>query len=167
MTDGVELADELYAALRDLASYTLRRGRSELDPTELVHEAWARVAGAERYSELPRVEFLALCATLMRRLLVDEARKRVVRAQDPARRLTLAGVARAEHGREVDLLGLDDALTRLASVDPRWARVVELRFFGGLSVKQVAEALRVSERTVDRDWTMARAWLKREIERET
>lgn len=156
---------ELYGALRDLAAQALRRGSSELDPTELVHEAWTRVAGIGRYADLPHVEFLALCATLMRRLLVDEARKRIVRGQPPERRLTLSGLAREEHGREVDLLGLDEALTRLAEVDPRWARVVELRFFGGLCVKQAAEALGVSERTVDRDWTMARAWLKRELER--
>lgn len=165
MTDGEELEDELYAALRVLAQRTLRRGRSDLDPTELVHEAWVRVADNGRYADLPRVEFLALCATLMRRLLVDEARKRAVRGQDPARRLTLSGLACEEHGGEVDLLVLDEALNRLALVDPRGARVVELRFFGGLTVAQAAEALAVSERTIDRDWTMARAWLKRELAR--
>ena len=160
-----ELADELYSALRDIALKALRGGRSELEPTELVNETLVRVVGSGRYDDLARVEFLALCATLMRRILVDEARRRVVRGQDANRRLTLAGIAR-EEDTGVDLLGLDEALNRLAGVDPEGARVVELRFFGGLSVADVAEALDVSERKVHRDWVVARAWLKRELGRE-
>ena len=156
-----ELADELYDELRGYARRALRRvpGRC-LDPTDLVHQAWARLS--EKYGAMSRVEFLALCATVMRRMAVDEARR--IARQGPAKhRITLAGLAGEATGGEVDLLELDVALERLRKADERWARIIELRFFGGLSGEEVAQALGLSRRTVTREWTLARAWLKRAL----
>ena len=111
---------------------------------------------------MPRTEFLALCATIMRRLAVDEARRRVAgpRMLD---RITLSGVVQETTGAQVDLLELDEALEALREEDERWARIIELRFFGGLSGEEVAQLMGISRRTVVREWTLARAWLKRAL----
>jgi RNA polymerase sigma-70 factor (ECF subfamily) len=156
-----ELAAELYEALRSLAARTLGRG-SRLDPTDLVHQAWLRLAHAEQFARMPRPEFLALCATVMRRIAVDDGRRRLTERRDPER-ITLSGLTTTETGHEVDLLELDEALEDLESVNERWARIVELRFFGGLSGDEVAGVMGVSRRTVAREWTLARAWLKRKL----
>ena len=156
-----ELASELYEALRALAVRSFGR-RSSLDPTELVHQAWVRLARADNFQTLPRSEFLALCATIMRRIAVDEGRRRLNERRDPER-ITLAGLASGEPASAVDLLALDGALDQLKEVDERWARIVELRFFGGLSGEEVGEVLGLSRRTVTREWTLARAWLKRKL----
>lgn len=154
-----ELADELYETLRGLAQSALRIVPNVLDPTDLVHRAWLELAA--RYGDMPRVDFLALCATIMRRLAVNEARRLGVRSG--GERVTLSGLAHEATGVQVDLLALDEALDRLRETDERWARIVELRFFGGLTSEEVAGLMGVSLRTVTREWTLARAWLKRAL----
>ena len=153
-----ELVGELYDSLRDLARRALQRTPVALDPTDLVHQAWLRLY--QKYQRMPRVEFLALCATIMRRLAVDEARRYANQARSPER-VTLSGFAQETTGIKIDLLQLDDALVLLRKTDSRWARIVELRLFGGLTGEEVAEAMGLSRRTVTREWTLARAWLKR------
>lgn len=155
-----ELAEELYDALRGIAAGALRRAPAGLDPTDLVHKAWLLLS--RKYDDMLRVEFLALCATIMRRLAVDEARKRA-RQRGGLERLTLAGFAGETTGNEVDLLLLDEALGRLRQADERWARIVELRFFAGMTGEEVSEALGLSRRTVTREWALARAWLKQAL----
>lgn len=151
-----ELAAELYDTLRGLARSALRRAPGGLDPTELVHQAWLKLN--DGFRDMPRVEFLALCAAVMRRTAVDEARRRAVRGG--TERMTLTGIAGQAAEGQVDLLDLDRALDELRETDERWARIVELRFFGGLTGEEVAKALGMSRKTVVRDWALARAWLK-------
>jgi RNA polymerase sigma-70 factor (ECF subfamily) len=156
-----ELAAELYEALRSVAGRALWKG-SRLDPTDLVHQAWVRLARSEKFQTMPRLEFLALCATIMRRIAVDEGRRRVVERRAPER-ITVSGLSAEEGTEEVDLLALDGALDQLRTVDERWARIVELRFFGGLSGDEVGEVMGISRRTVVREWALARAWLRRKL----
>lgn len=156
-----ELAAELYEALRSLAARTLGRG-ARLDPTDVVHQAWLRLAHADQFARMPRPEFLALCSTVMRRIAVDDGRRRLTERRDPER-ITLSGLAVAATGHEVDLLELDEALDELKTANERWARIVELRFFGGLSGDEVAGLMEVSPRTLAREWALARAWLKRKL----
>ena len=158
------LSEELHTDLRSLARRTLGRGDSRLDPTDLVHTAWLRIS--ERLEGLPRTDFLALCATIMRHIAVDEARRLQLEGLSPER-VTLTGLTSREAipgDGPVDLLNLDKALDRLAEYDARWARIVELRFFGGLTIDCVADVMGLSPRTVDRDWLLARAWLRREFD---
>ncbi|MEZ6016671.1 MAG: sigma-70 family RNA polymerase sigma factor [Planctomycetota bacterium] len=157
--DVNELADELHATLRGLAKAALRRLPNAFDPTELVHQAWLQLS--ERYGDMPRVDFLALCATIMRRLAVNEVRRLAVR--QAGERVTLSGIAQEGTGETVDLLALDEALDRLRATDERWVRIVELKFFGGLTAEEVAGLMGISLRTVTREWTLARAWLKRAL----
>jgi len=156
-----DLAGELYQALRGIARRALYKG-ARLDPTDLVHQAWIRLARNEVYHNLTRTAFLAFCATIMRRIAVDEGRRRVRERRDPDR-ITLSGIQADGDGQEVDLLALDEALVQLEKVDARWARIVELRFFAGLTGEQVAEAMDLSTRSVAREWTLARAWLRRKL----
>lgn len=156
-----ELAAELYQTLRRIAGRALFKG-SRLDPTDLVHQAWVKLAAADKFETMPRAHFLALCATIMRRVAVDEGRRRLVERRDPER-ITLSGIAEGENVPAVDLLALDNALNQLEKVDERWARIIELRFFAGLSGDEVALALGLSRRTVAREWTLARAWLRRKL----
>ncbi|MFT7667675.1 MAG: RNA polymerase sigma-70 factor (ECF subfamily) [Planctomycetota bacterium] len=153
----------LYDALRILGGRALGFG-SRLDPTDLVHQAWVRLAHSDHYAAMPRPEFLAMCATVMRRIAVDEGRRRVVERLEPGR-ITLTGLPVRGSGAkpDVDLLELDEALIALKLVDDRWARIVELRFFGGMTGDEVADALKLSRRTVVREWDLARAWLKRRL----
>ena len=154
----MDLADDVYQALRGIARHALARTSARLEPTELVHQAWANIS--TRWAELPRSEFLALCATVMRRIAVDEARRLGVR-QVGGQRVTLSGVAANDtFEASVDVLDLDEALDELRKVDPRWAQIVELRYFGGLTGEEVAEVLNLSRKTVVRDWAFARAWLQ-------
>mgnify|MGYP002630220661 CR=1 FL=1 len=156
------LADELYGALRTYAVRALGHG-SRLDPTDLIHQAWVRLAHSEEFDLMPRPEFLALCATVMRRIAVDEGRRRVVERRGPEH-ITLSALAgEGNSTAEVDLLSLDEALRELEALDPRWARIVELRFFGGLTGEETASAMNLSRRTVVREWDLARAWLKRKL----
>lgn len=156
---------DLYGELRRLAAGALGRERRDhtLQPTALVHEAWLRLAG-QRAGWHNRSHFLGVAAQAMRRVLVDHARRRAAaKRPDPRARLTLSGLALPGGAPEVDVLDLDAALARLARLDPRAARVVELRGFAGCSAAEAAEALGVSEATVARDWRMAQSWLRREL----
>jgi RNA polymerase sigma factor (TIGR02999 family) len=162
------LVGDVYAELRRLAERYVRRERANsVQATELVHEAYLRLARDRPAAFADRGHFVAIAAIAMRRLLVERARRRGAAKRGGDQVLvTLDESVMAGEGPAppVDLVALDRALTRLADLDPRQARVVELRFFGGLSVEETADALAISPATVKRDWTLARAWLFRELD---
>jgi RNA polymerase sigma factor (TIGR02999 family) len=154
------------AELRRLARAYMARERRDhtLQTTALVNEAFLRLADARRLQWQDRVQFLGICARLMRRVLVDHARTRGYQKRGgAAQKVTLeeAGDVYAESG--IDVLALDRALEALAGIDPRKCQVIELRFFGGLSVEETASVLHVSKDTVKRDWRLAKLWLLREL----
>ncbi len=156
----------VYDDLRDLASRYLndeRKGHT-LQPTALVHEAYMRLVDQTRVDWQGRTHFFAVGAQAMRRILVDHARKRqAAKRGGGLQRITLDERMAVEWRREEDLLALDDALIKLAELDPRQAKMVELRFFSGLKVNEVAEVLGMPKRSVEREWTMVRSWLRREL----
>ena len=167
---GDELAAEkllplVYGRLRALAgSYLQGRVEHTLQPTALVHEAFLRLAETPGASWENRAHFVAIAARVMRRVLVDHARGRnALKRGNGEIRVPIDDVDVPAVGQDVDLVALDDALARLAMLDERQARIVELRFFGGLSVPETAALIGASERTVKRDWQVARAWLTREL----
>ena len=157
----------VYGELRRQAARQLRSERAghTLQPTALVHEVYLRLAEPRRVPWQSRAEFFAAAAQAMRRILVDHARKRAAakRAGDWTR-VRLEDDVAIEGKQELDLLALDEAIDGLAALDARHARIVELRFFGGLSVAETAAVLHVSTATVKRDWSLARAWLHRRLE---
>ena len=156
----------VYDNLRRIAARHLARERSgfTLSATEVVHEAYQRLVGAE-ISWQDRVHFLAVASRQMRQLLVDRARTRgrEKRGGDGWRRVTLAEVGQSADAEPVDILIVQEALERLASFDPRKADLVDLMVFGGLTGKDIAEAMNISEQTVWREWRMAKAWLHQEL----
>lgn len=166
-TPGAEdrAIEAVYAELRRLAAGYLRSERPDhtLETTGLVHEAWLRVAGQDRTIWKNRGHFFGIAALAMRRILVDHARRRRARKRDAGRPITLSDELDASASSTADVLGVDEALHRLAALDPRQAKLVELRFFAGLTIEQTAEALEISPATVKRDWLSARAWLQREL----
>jgi RNA polymerase sigma factor (TIGR02999 family) len=161
----------VYARLRRLAWHHLRRERAglTLQGTELVHELYLRLVDASDIEWQDRAHFYAIASHVMRRILVDAARTRgAAKRGGQAERvdtthLDLDEIAVAD--RATDVCALDDALTTLAAFDPRRAKVIELRFFGGLTVEETAEVLDVSPQTVMRDWKTAKVWLARELKR--
>lgn len=156
----------VYAELRRQARLQLARERGEhtLQPTALVHEAFLRLVDQRSARWRNRAQFFGVAAQLMRRILVDHARARdAAKRGGGTLRISLDDAPETAASPETDVLLLDDALKRLASLDERQARVVELRYFGGLSVEEAAVVLDVSEITVKRDWAMARAWLYRAL----
>jgi RNA polymerase sigma factor (TIGR02999 family) len=160
----------VYDELRQAAAAALRRERPEhtLQPTALVHETFLRLADDSRVWWENRSHFLAIASKVMRRILVEHARGRNAQKRgsgEVKRSLDDVDVAMPDTAGGVDLVGLDDALAGLAALDPRQARIVELRFFGGLTVEETATVVGSSPRTVKRDWQVARAWLKREMAR--
>lgn len=159
----------VYAELHRLAHRQIRaepRGHL-LQTTALVNEAYVRLVGSKRVQWQNRVHFFAIAAQLMRRILVDDARARgSLKRGRHAVRVALDDVLVASPPPDPGLLALDEALTRLAAVDLRKSQVVQLRYFGGLSVEETAEALRISPETVMRDWKVAKLWLLRELKRE-
>ncbi len=166
-----ELFPLLYDELRRLAGFYMGREQAghTLQPTALVHEAYLKLVDQTRTGFKGRTHFMAVGAQVMRRLLIDHARKRgAVKRGLGWKRVTLGtgneAAEAAALGSE-ELLNLNAALDRLAEVDEREARIVTLRFFGGLSVEEVAEAIGVSRRTVESDWRHARAWLRVELSR--
>ena len=166
---ATELMPLVYDELRALAVAHLRRERPDhtLQPTALVHEAYLRLVDQTRVAWKDRFHFFAVAAEAIRRVLVDHARaKRAAKRTAPGPRVTIDATLRTTGEDDVDLLDIDDALQRLAALDARRARVVELRFFGGLSLEETAQALGVSEGTVKGDWRLARAWLERELSSE-
>jgi RNA polymerase sigma factor (TIGR02999 family) len=152
----------VYGELRLLARGCLAGERSDhtLQSTALVHEAYLRLIKGSTVHWQNRAHFFAVAAQVMRRILVDHARKRgaAKRGADPIK-LKLDGSLDSVNGRELDLVSLDDALNELAELDARQSRIVELRFFGGLSIENVAQVLAISPATVKREWNTARAWL--------
>jgi len=166
-----ELARLVYAELRQQARRALRReGEGHtLQPTALVHEAWMRLDGQHDARWQSRTQFFAVAAQMMRRVLVDHARARRALKRGGEARVTLGDVHGELHAPDaaldaIDLIALDDALARLAILDPQKARLVELRYFAGLSFTEAATALGVSPATVGREWAVARMWLRRELE---
>jgi RNA polymerase sigma factor (TIGR02999 family) len=155
-----------YGELRRQARLFLRRERAghTLQPTALVHEAFLRLVGQNRIRWQNRQQFFAVAAQAMRRVLVDCARARgSVKRGAGGTRVTLEDVHQPSHPAQVDVESLDRALDGLAVLDPRQARMVELRYFGGFTAEETAQSLGVSVATVKRDWVVARAWLFREM----
>lgn len=152
----------LYPELRRLAGQLFRRERADhtLQPTALVNEAWLRLSGLSTITGRDRDDLLAITAHLMREILIDHARRRSAAKRDGGERVPLTTrLALADEGEEVDLIGLDTALRRLEQVDAVKARIVELRYFGGLSIDETAQAMAISIATVKRHWQAARIWL--------
>jgi RNA polymerase sigma factor (TIGR02999 family) len=160
-----QLVELVYSELRALAgSYSKGQNPGHtLTPTAIVHEAFVKLVDQSNHKWNDRAHFFAVAATAMRQILVDHARRAraAKRGGDDWQRVSLGGVGSAAD--EVDLVALDDALTKLASLDARKHRVVELRFFGGLEMEDIARLLDVSLSTVEADWRGARAWLSREL----
>ncbi len=157
----------VYQELRRLAANYLRRERpgQTLQPTALVHEAYLRLMKDRPERWQNRAHFCAIAAHSMRQILIERARARdAIKRGGGVPRVTLDEALVGGSSPSFDLLALDEALERLAAVDPEQARLVELRFFGGLTVEETAEAMNISPATVKRHWTMARAWLARELE---
>jgi len=153
--------------LRRLARAYMRRERRDhtLQPTALVNEAFVRLTGARHLTWQHRAHFFGISARLMRRVLVDHARARGYRKRGgDARRVPLTDALLIAQDQMVDVVAVDRALTALAQVDARKSRMVELRFFGGLSVEETAAVLHVSRDTIKRDWRLAKLWLLRELE---
>lgn len=156
----------VYPELRRIARAHLARRDHTLESASLVNEAYLKLIRARGIQCENRLHFFALCAQIMRRLLVDHARRfRYAKRGGDQVRVPLEETLLGTRARGVEVLALDDALASLAKRDPRKARVVELRFFGGLSVEETAEFLRISPETVLRDWKMAKVWLLRELSR--
>ena len=165
---GEELVPLVYAELRRIAAAKLRgeRGGHTLQPTALVHEAWLRLMQQHEASWQNRAQFFAIAAQAMRRILVDHARKRhAAKRGDGEAPVDLEEVAHLVTVALPDdrLLALDEALHALADLDARQARIIELRFFGGLSVEETASVLGISATTVKREWATGRAWLFRSM----
>ena len=160
-----KLTPIVYGELRRLARYYMRGERSghSLQTTALVNEAYLRLTDYKRMRWENRAHFFAVSAQLMRRILVDNARRHNQKRGGGIPHIPLEETAIVGSSQDGDLVALDDALKTLAQQDQRKARVIELRFFGGLSVEETAEVLQVSAVTVMRDWTTARAWLYREM----
>lgn len=160
------LVPVVYAELHDLAVHYMRGEREShtLQPTALVHEAYMRLVDQRNASWQNRSHFFGIAAQAMRRILVDHARRKRASKREGGERVTLDESVAEAPQRSVDLIALDDALLKLAALDPRQARVVELRYFGGLDIEQTAESLGISPATVKRDWTFARAFLQREMD---
>ena len=157
----------MYDELRVLARHFMQQERQDhtLQATAVVNEAYLRLIDQTRVDWRSKAHFMAVAAEMMRRILVDHARRRAAAKRGgDRRRITLdEGLAEAADAHEVDLLALDKVLDELAKLNRRQARVVELRYFAGMSVKEVAFALGVSERTVKGDWRVAKAWLRRRM----
>jgi RNA polymerase sigma-70 factor (ECF subfamily) len=171
MADDRQSLDSLlplvYQELRRLAASYLRRERpgQTLQPTALVNEAYLRLAKDRPDRWQNRAHFCAIAAHSMRQILIERARARGAQKRGGVRaRVTLDEALVAGGDRSIDFVALDEALERLAGLDPDQARLVELRFFGGLTIEETAEAMEICPATVKRHWTIARAWLARELE---
>lgn len=156
----------VYDELRRVARRHLRREREDhtLQTTALIHEAYLRLVRQQPAQVHDRCHFVALTSNLMRQILVDHARERLAQKRDGGCRITLSEEVAVSDSPVVDVLAVDSALTRLSQLDPQQARVVELRYFGGLSIRETSDVLGISPATVKRDWATARAWLHREIQ---
>ena len=161
-----ELIVSLYSELRSLASRYLQRERREhtLQTTALVHEAYLRLADQKEVHWKNREQFLGIAAQLMRRILVDHSRSHDAKKRGrDFEKVFLEEAVCVSPEKAADVVALDEALTRLAEFDPQQAHLVELRFFGGLSIEESAEVMGVSRTTLKRNWNIAKAWLAREL----
>ena len=158
----------VYSELRRLAGNYLRRERAEhtLQPTALVNEAYLKLVDQRNAKWQNRAHFFGIAAQLMRRILVDHARQHQAakRGGSVQQRISITSAEKFAKQPEVDLLVLNEALDELAAMDSQQGRIVELKFFGGLSIEEIAEVLGIGHATVERDWKMARAWLRRQLE---
>lgn len=158
----------LYSELRDLAAGYLRRERPHhtLQPTALVHESYLRLVNQRTVNWSDRLQFLSIAARMMRRILSDHAdRKKAEKRGGDTTTLQLDAALDFCDNRAISIAAVDQALRDLEALDPRQAQVVELRFFGGLTIEETAEVMALSEATVKREWVTARRWLQREISR--
>lgn len=158
--------DLLYDDLRRVAArhFNHEGANHTLQPTALIHESFLRLVGQRQTDWKSREQFLALASLTMRRILTDHARAKLqLKRGGPFKRQPLSPEQKITVNNPEDVLAVHEALERLAEVDPRQAKIVELRFFGGMTVPEVAAALGVSQRTVEAEWTMIRAWLRREL----
>lgn len=168
MSSGEESPERLlelvYDDLRRLAGAYMRNERSDhtLQATALVHEAYIRLVDWQNVSWQSRAQFFAVAAGVMRNVLIDHARKRQT-AKRAGHKLVLDDAISLPDNRQIDLLALDEVMQSLETIDPRQAKIVELRFFGGLSIEETAHVLDISETTVRREWTFAKAWFQREL----
>ncbi len=155
----------VYDELHRLARRYMKRERPghSLQTTALVNEAYMRLVDYERMQWQNRAHFFAVSAQLMRRILVDHARRHNLKRGGAVQHVSLEEASVVGGGQDTDLVALDDAMNALARIDPRKVQVVEMRFFGGLSVEETAEVLKVSPVTVKRDWRAAKVWLYREL----
>jgi len=156
----------VYREFHELAERYLRRESPghTLQPTALVHEAFLKLVDQNRVDWQGRSHFLAMGAQFMRRILVDHARaKSAGKRGGGQHRIELDEQALISTERNADVLAVDEALEKLATIDERQARIVEMRFFGGMTIAEVASALQLSQRTIEAEWTMIRAWLRREL----
>jgi RNA polymerase sigma-70 factor (ECF subfamily) len=158
----------VYSELRRLASNYLRRERVEhtLQPTALVNEAYLKLVDQRDAKWQNRAHFFGISAQLMRRILVDHARQHqaLKRGGSGQQRISITSAEKVAKQSEVDLLALNEALDELGKMDAQQSRIVELKFFGGLSIEEIAEVLGIGHATVERDWKLARAWLRRQLE---
>jgi RNA polymerase sigma-70 factor (ECF subfamily) len=160
-----ELMERVYGELRRLAAQFIRRERPghTLQATALVHEAFMRLSDGEKITFTDRTHFFAVAAQIMRRLLVDHARKRASQKRGGGNAIPLDDSVAATYQPSMEVTQLGAALDRLESAAPRQAKIVEMRYFGGLSVEEIAQHLGISARTVKRDWVLARATLYGEL----
>jgi RNA polymerase sigma factor (TIGR02999 family) len=157
----------VYRDLRRAAHYQLQLERPDhtLQSTALVHEAYLRLIGGQPVELQNRAHFITVASRLMREILVDYARSRRASKRDGGCRIALEDVAALPVNGDAELLALDDALNELSRIDERQGKIVEMRFFGGLSAPEISQVLGISRATVDRDWATARVWLHRQMSR--
>jgi RNA polymerase sigma factor (TIGR02999 family) len=159
-----ELLEIVYADLRKLAVAYMRNERSDhtLQPTALVHEAYMRLVDWKNVSWQSRAHFFSLAAEVMRKVLIDHARSHKAKKRS-GQKVVLDDAISIPSKKPIDMVALDDAMKALESLDPRQAKIVELRFFGGLTIEETAYVLDISEATVRREWTFSKAWFQREL----
>lgn len=161
-----QLIPRIYSELRKLASSYLRRERADhsLQPTALVHEAFLKLVDQHAVQWQNRAHFFGIAAQAMRRILVDHARAHAAEKRGSGERpVAIDDNLPGGAGVDIDVIALDEALCKLAALDLQQSRIVELRYFGGLTMQETAEALKISPATVGRDWTVAKAWLYAEL----
>ena len=162
-----KLLELVYDDLRRLAAKYMQNERSDhtLQATALVHEAFVRLVDWQNVTWENRAQFFAVAAQVMRKILVDHARARAAKKRGGGQKIALDEAVSFPNEKELDLLALEEALTSLEEIDAQQAKIVELRFFGGLSIEETAHVLKVSKTTVKREWTFAKAWFQRELTR--
>ncbi len=160
------LMQDVYSELRTIAAVQLAREHAvlELQPAALVNEAYLRLIDLKRIDWKNRAHFLAMAGRIMREILIDHARKRLASKRDGGIQVTMTGLAAKNSAQNTDALMLHDALESLAEHDPDRARLVELRYFGGLTIEETAEVMGMSPATVKRNWNVARGWLFRALQ---